>query len=214
MKTENLKKEWRNVIEEKRKLKFKKEYENYKGDAMDEFNDVPEVVYKEWEYWKMKCGYLPTLGKKFSEVWKEFKEYWQYDKSETKKMYEEMKLLSDGMLREWRMKYTEEYPDVYDEEAFWNGKKKEKTKAEMWGEFKEKWGIDVENYNDDLYKEMEKYICEIECDAEDYCKDYPRNFFDYRENGNNHSYDSYSIWEQYEIAKEWKEYRDENGDLE
>lgn len=54
-------------------------------------------------------------------------------------MFKEMELLSDNMLREWRIKYTNEYPHVYEGEYWGRQKaKKDKTKVEMWEEFKEK----------------------------------------------------------------------------
>lgn len=68
----------------------------------------------------------------------------------------------------------------------------------------------MEDYNEEEYKELSEYVNEMLCDTEDYCREYPRNFYEFRENANYHSYDSYSIWEQYDIAVDWERYRDEN----
>ena len=53
---------------------------------------------------------------------------------------------------------------------------------------------------------MIKYISEIKCDDNNYFKDYPQNFYEYRENANYHSFDSYSVLEQFKICEEWECY--------
>jgi hypothetical protein len=219
MLTENVLKDFNNVLKyhsrdskEERMLRFKTTYEDFTGTAIDEFNQMPNVVYKEWDYWKMVKGYIPELGKPFSEVWNEFKAYWQYDNEETKVVFKEMELMSNNMLTEWRMKYTDQYPHVY-EDDYWNTtrnarNRKAKSKAEMWEEFKEKWGMDVENYNEHTFNQMNAYINDTLCDTDDYCREYPRNIYEYRENANYHSFDSYSIWEQYQICQQWEEHKE------
>lgn len=200
----NLKKEWNNVLKywskdnkDVRMERFKKFYNNFEGPEIQEFISVSDTVYKEWDYWKTNNGYDSefTKSKSFNEAWKEFKDYWQYDTPQSQVMFEEMKIMSNNMLREWRIEYTNEEYHM-------------KSKSEMWEEFKIKWEIDLENYNEDYYKEMKSYVHEMLRDNNNYYKEYPRNFSDFRENANYHSYDSYSLLEQYEIAQEWDTYRD------
>lgn len=57
--------------------RFSETYEHFEGPAIEEFINVSETVYKEWHYWKdVVKRYIPELPKSFSEVWKEFKDYW------------------------------------------------------------------------------------------------------------------------------------------
>jgi hypothetical protein len=153
-----------------------------------------------------------------TEVWKEFKEFWQYNSKETILMFNEMELLSEKMIREWRLKYKFKYPHVYEiDDNHCSGVQREyelKSKSQLWIEFKEIWEIDILDYNEEKYNEMAKYINEIEGDLEDYRKRYPRNFYDFRENANYHSFDSYSILEKFEICEDWAGYRIEECDSE
>lgn len=209
---ERLQEEWQSVVEyysEKKDTvvfeEFKKRYDNFKGKTIEELLCMPRVVYREWQKWKYdKCyqtDFKTVLGwknkvemeKSLTEVLEEFKKFWQYDSKESKMMFKEMELLSDGMIQEWRLKYSFLYPHVYER---YDCDYHLKSKAQLWEEFKEIWEIDVSDYNEDKYKEMTKYIREIECD-------YPSNFYEYRKNANYHSFDSYSILEQFEICEDW-----------
>lgn len=190
--TGNLKREWWNTCkyystdcEEKRMTRFR---ETYEGSSVEEFNDIKKVVYIEWDYWKMIMGYYPELPKPFSKVWDEFNDYWQYNSPGTQKMFNEVELLSKHMLKEWRMKYTNEYPHVYE----WDNKQ---SKVEMWESFKRKWEINVDDYNENKFKYMSEYVHQIL--RED-------GFDDYKVDSNYHSFDSYSILEKYEICVNWE----------
>lgn len=196
--------------------KFKKRYDNFEGASIEELLRMSDVVYTEWKYWKYQNKYETDFDS-LTDILSEFKNFWQYDSEETKTVFKEMELLSDRMLYEWRLKYKFTYPHVYErDDNHYSCVQRDyhlKSKAQLWEEFKEIWDIDTSNYNEDKYKEMAEYINEIEVDDANYFKYYPRNFFDYRENSNYHSFDSYSILEQFEICEDWEEYR-QNGDIE
>ena len=133
----------------------------------------------------------------------------QYNLEESKVMFKEMELLSENMISEWRLKYNFVYPHVY-EKDYNHYSCVQRVKSQLWKEFKEIWEIDISDYNEIKYNEMIKYINEIECESsENYFKEYPRNFFEFRENANYHSFDSYSILEQFEICEDWEHYREQ-----
>ena len=218
-----LQKEWSTVVSYYSKEKdiivfekFRKRYDDFKGASVEELLSMPDVVYTEWKYWKYQNQYETDFDS-LTDILSEFKKFWQYVSEETKTMFKEMELLSNRMLQEWRLKYNFEYPHVYErDDNHYSCVQRDyhlKPKAQLWKEFKEIWGIDTSNYNEDRYKEMTDYIYEIEVDDTNYFKDYPRNFFEYRENANYHSFDSYSVLEQFEICKDWGESR-QNGDAE
>ena len=187
---------------------FIKRYDECKGPTLNEFLSMPDTAYTEWQYWKYCQRYYQDFKQKsFSQVWTEFKDYWQLDTLESKLIFKEMELLSDNMRHEWRLKYRFRYPHVYEE--FQRGYEL-KSKAQLWKEFKEIWEIDVANYNEDKMTRMLDFISRIEWDSrEDYRDNYPRNFFEYREDSNYHSYDSFSTLQQYEICLDWEDYRNE-----
>lgn len=216
---------------------FKKLYDNFEGHTIEEFLDIPKVLYTEWENWKYRKGYhtdfktyikkyrsndTKVIEKTLTEVWNEFKKFWQYNFEGTfsdissKVMFTEMELLSENMIQEWRYKYNFTYTNVYEEYNIKYETYSKKSKAKLWEEFKEIWEIKIDNYNEEKYNKMVKYISKIECDEENYFKEYPRNFYEYCEDGNYHSFDSYSVLEQFEICKDWassilERYCDENG---
>jgi hypothetical protein len=211
---EFLKKEWYSVCQyysSKSDIQvfeeFKKRWDNFEGPMVEEFLSFPNVVYVEWESWKYRNGYDGIVEKSLTEVLTEFKNFWEYDKPESKMMFKEMELLGKRMLREWRYKYNFTYAHVY--EGYNGSDYRLKSKAQLWYEFKEIWEIDTSNYNEDKYKEMSEFVNEIQCDDYNYSKDYPRNFFDFCENSNYHSFDSYSILEQFEICEDWERYRED-----
>lgn len=200
---------------------FKKRYDNFEGNSIEEFLAIPNVLFDEWEDWKYKQKYITdfktkknkmidtqVIEKTLSEVINEFKELWQYNSEETNIMFKEMELLSKNMMYEWKLKYNFEFPHVYekDNNHFTCVQRNYhlKSKAQLWKEFKEIWNIDISDYNEEKYNEMTNYINEIECNLEDYFKDYPRNFLDFLEDSNYHSFDSYSILEQFEICRYWE----------
>ena len=200
---------------------FKKRYDNFEGSTIKEFLAMPKVVYIEWKNWKCSNGYETTFNteinergcgveKSLTQVFNQFKDFWQYNLEESKVMFKEMESLSENMISEWRLKYNFVYPHVYEKDD--NHYSRVKSKVELWKEFKEIWEIDISDYNEMKYNEMIKYINEIECESsyENYLKEYPQNFFEFRENANYHSFDSYSILEQFEICEEWEHYRDQS----
>lgn len=225
---------------------FKSRWEQFQGTTIEEFLNVSNSVYIQWKDWKYKNGYNTDFksrynskdktkcdcifidekskrcdhtikSKSFTEVWNEFKLFWELDSEESKVMFKEMELLSVNMLGEWRMKYNFDYPHVYEKDNnHWSCVERDyrlKSKVQLWNEFKEIWDIDIDDYNEDKYKEMNEYVSEIECDSEDYFKDYPTNFYEYREDANYHSFDSYSLIEQFEICEDWERHR-QDGDIE
>jgi hypothetical protein len=202
---------------------FKNRWDNFKGRTVNEFLSVSDAVYTQWKIWQYKNDYDINFEKdsgsekSLTEVWNEFKLFWEWDTEESKVMFKEMELLSENMLREWRIKYSFDYPYVYEkDDNHYSCVQRDyrlKSKVQLWDEFKEIWEIDIDNYNEDKYNEMSEYVNEIECDSENYFKDYPRNFFEFRENANYHSFDSYSIIEQFEICEDWESHR-ENRDSE
>lgn len=216
---QRLKKEWEALsqihsskTEAERYQEFKKNWDDFQGDTINEFLDMPNAAHTEWTYWTRNVSdhrYSTNFnGKSLKQVWEEFKLYWELDDPDSKLMFQEMELLSNKMLEEWRYKYRFSYPHVYEINApYVNGYQRydfSKSKMKLWDEFKEIWEIDIENYNEDKYKKMLEYINSIECDSFCYRENYPRNFFDFRENANYHSYDSYSVIEQYEICEAWE----------
>lgn len=175
-------------------------------------------MYAEWEEFKYRkygnTGFRESKDrslKKFGEAWREFKEFWQWGTPETERVFKEMEHMSGDMKREWRLKYNFVFPGVY-EELSWTSRNVEKllkkTKGELCEEFKEFWDLDVNDYDEHILKEMLKYIRETGCDNQDYGREYPRNFYEFRENGNYHSYDCYSIYKKNEICEEWNEYKE------
>jgi hypothetical protein len=229
---EFLQKEWQCVVRyhsEKSDTvlfeEFKKRYDNFEGPTIEEFLSIPKVVYTEWENWKYRNSYetdfkvynrsteTQVKTKTLTEVFCEFKEFCQYNSEESKVMFKEMELLSENMLSEWRLKYNFTYTHVYEGYDSKYEVYSKKSKAELWEEFKEIWEIDIDDYNENKYNEMIKYISEVECDDSNYFKKYPQNFFEYRENANYHSFDSYSVLEQFEICEDWERYQ-EQADIE
>ena len=222
---EVLQKEWQCVVryysEKSDTTLFDEFKKRYEGPTIEEFLAIPKVIYIEWENWKYRNGYETNFKKyikersstettkTFTEVFCEFKNFWEYDSEESKIVFSEMEHLSENMICEWRLKYNFVYPHVYEK-----GVRRDyrmKSKFQLWEEFKEIWEIDILDYNETKYNEMNKYISEIECDSENYFKEYPQNFFEFRENANYHSFDSYSVLEQFEICEDWERYQ---GDIE
>lgn len=161
---------------------FKKLYNNFEGTTIEEFLDMPENIYWEWCEWREYNNLEVDFNEKtFTEVWDEFKEFWQYNSEESKVMFKEMDLLSESMTQEWRLKYNFVYPHVYEEnyqENFTNyrllGDKLKlqselydefrdicrpeflkKTKAQLWEEFKDTWQLEFGNKELDLEPDLE-----------------------------------------------------------
>jgi hypothetical protein len=208
--------------------KFKERYENFEGKTIEELTSMSKVIYTEWSQWKYCNGYntsfnteINRLGwkiqskteKTLTQIWNQFKDFWQYNTPETKNVFKEMELLSENMLQEWRYKYNFTYVHIYEGYNSNYDEYSKKPKAQLWEEFKEIWEIDITDYNEDKYNEMIKYITEIETEADvNYFKEYPRNFYEFREDSNYHSFDSYSVLEQFQICEDW-ENRREDADI-
>ena len=168
---------------------FKKRYDNFEGTTIEELICIPEL-YIEWVDWKSWKGFDMSFPKSLTEVLNDFKLFWQYDSEETKVMFKEMRLLSENLLGEWRYEYKYNNDDCL-------------SKVRLWEEFKNNYEIDVLNYNEEKYNEMVKYIDNTLCDNTDYFEEYPRNFFDYREDSNYHSFDDYPTLKRFEICESW-----------
>lgn len=185
--------------------------EYYKGGYIQEFIELPEIVYKEWSYWKNEYNrrlFEEVERDSFDEYFLAFKDYWQYNTSETQQVFKEMKLLSDSMIREWREKYT--FSSAYEYEGYESYIKSDylsKSKVQLWEEFKKFWKLVPENYSEYKFEQYLKFIHKCETNYKNYSKNYPRNFWEYRENANYHSFDSYSVLKQYNVCREWEENR-------
>jgi hypothetical protein len=189
---------------------FKNSWELFQGPTFEEFLSVSDAVYIQWKLWSYK-NYGIEFKKTLTEVWNDFKTFWELDSEESKVMFKEMELLSENMLDEWSMKYNFDYPHVYERDNnHWSCVQRDyrlKSKVQLWNEFKEIWDIDIDDYNEDKYKEMNKYVSEIECEDSE-------KFFRYREDANYHSFDSYSLLEQFEICEHYEQYDDSEDDSE
>ncbi len=179
-----------------------------KENCIQEFIDLPKVMYNEWIYWKIDYNrrmFDHVEKDTFYNYFQEFKDFWQYSSIETQQVFREMELLSKILLNEWRIKYTFTSAHVYESyESYQNGDYISKTKAQLWEEFKKIWDLDPENYSEHLLEEYIEIINKNEAEAyENYFNEYPRNYWEFRENANYHSYDSYSILEKYQICQEW-----------
>ena len=147
--------------------------------------DVPETANTEWKFWRDNIYH----GKESLEKqWEIFKTFWNLGSDETNIVFEEMSNLSTGLLREWRYKYNFKYTHVYEG---YNNVDYSKSKAQMWEEFKDIWDLDMDAYDEYEYNRM---IKETEGEVDDYDA-----WYNFRENANYHSYDSYSVRERYEI---------------
>lgn len=176
---------------------FKIQYDNFEGKTIEEFITMPKVVYTEWTNWKYTKRYYTSFNNKtLTVVWNEFKDFWQYDSEESKVMFKEMEFLSHDMIMEWRMKYNFEYTHIYED---YNAKYEDlvkKSKSQLWEEFGDIWEIDFSNYNENKYNEMRDYVSEIQCEGGE-------EFFGFCEDANYHSFDSYSMLEQFNICKDY-----------
>lgn len=173
---------------------FKQSWESFQGPVVEEFLSVSNSVYIQWKNWKsINRYYTGFKNKTLMQVWNEFKLFWQLETEESKIMFEEMELLSKNMLHEWYFKYEFHYPHVYEERQSWANYHL-KSKAQLWDEFKEIWEIDLDNYNEFKYEEMMEFVNKIKGS---------RKFFSYCENANYHSFDSYSLFEKFEICEQF-----------
>lgn len=182
----------------------------YNGDKPKQFNSIYDVssttvqemmcmtpcMHKEWLFLKYNeiRGSILHSSKKLDEVWGNFKQSWDLFSPETNQMFKEIELLSDEMLIEWRMKYTYEFPHVYEKEDYINYKViYNKKRTVMWEEFKTIWDTDPQNYDESLYNSLKEEIQRY-FDDHDYYR--WRSFLT---DSNYHSYDSYSLLQKHEI---------------
>jgi hypothetical protein len=172
---------------------FKKRWNHFKGPEIEEFLSVNESVYREWH-----LLYYNNVEFSFTKAWDEFKSIWQLETNGTKLMFEEMEKIkmSNNMHCEWTMKYNFDYPHVYENDVHYELK----SKAQLWEEFKEIWEIDINDYNEYKYFRMNEYVNDIQCEDGD-------DFFLYCEDSNYHSFDSYSLLEQFEICEHYDSIR-------
>jgi hypothetical protein len=159
------------------------------SDVVKEILEVVEAMNTEWKYWR-RIKHSPSAG--IQKEWSDFKQYWEYPSEETNIVFEEMKLLSYGLLCEWRRKYRYDYPYVYESDDYDQNKVDyTKSKSRLWSEFKRIWELDPSDYSEFEYEYM---VDKIEKGKYDY-----HDWYDFRTDNNYHSYDSYSVRERYEI---------------
>lgn len=170
--------------------------------VVQEMLQMTHCMHKEWLFFKYNKigGLIFHDSKKLDEIWNEFKQDWDLFSSESNRMFKEMELLSEDLLIEWRMKYTYEFPHVYEKEDYCNYKVNyNKKRTVMWEEFKTIWDLDPQNYDESLYnslkEETRRYF-----DCYDHCK-----WMQFLTESNYHSYDSFSLLQKNEI---WKYFAD------
>jgi hypothetical protein len=193
---------------------FEKSWNNYERDLVNEFLQVNDAVNREWKEYKRKNypNYLIrnvendiSNYSKMTDMWSAFKRFWELNTMESNLMFEEINYInmSDGMLREWRIKYNFKYPYVYelDNRAKYgniiNENYLSKTKFQLWNDFREIWNIDLQNYTEYKFTKMCKFINDIYINDEDY------KFFHYCQKNNYHNFEIFSILQQYEICKDY-----------
>ena len=206
--------------DEQRFTDFKKLYNNFEGESINEFLNVNDYVMSEWKNWKYKnhyskdfeigwnskknsrcrCWYDCKHVKKqqtFSDVWVEFKNDFQLNTPESKLIFEEMDKIkmSNSMLQEWSYKHYNDHPHVY-------GDSDGKTKSQLWNEFKETWEIDIDDYNEKKYDEMADEI------KKGLTNSGYEKWFEFIDDYNN--YENYSIIEKYEI---WNNFYDNTNNF-
>jgi hypothetical protein len=156
---ERIRQEWSNECgyyssktDSERFDEFKKVW-NVESETVQEILKVSDTVNREWKYYRMRKGYHHEI-KNLEKAWDDFKKFFDIELDRSQKMFQEMELLSDGLLREWRYKYNFDFPHVYEENYWTNHLDTNKPKWQMWEEFKEIWELDPENYNENEYKKM------------------------------------------------------------
>lgn len=200
--------EWHLINGYSSKLPKEQRFENFKKEIKKiNLNDIPEALYKEWRYYR-ECKYNEdSIVNQYSEFLKKWPKDFNYD---------ELNKISGELLDEWRLKCN--YEHIYENydtlfasanrgKNTVDGKYIERPKAfelknkcELWKEFKEYWLLDDGEFpNMEVFNKIKKAV-------EDYENEFDmEEFFEFREDANYHSYDSYSIAEQYQICKEFDE---------
>lgn len=161
--------------------------------TVQEILQVSETINTEWKYYR---DYVRVYGKvvDLEKTWQAFKHFWNLDCNSTKQVFKEMEHLSEGMLYEWRLKYTYQYPLTYEHEDYTAGTiDYTKSKSQLWHEFKQLWKLDMDNYNEDKYIAM-KCVVERGLQKADW-----RAFQTFKTCANYHSFDEYSMLDQYKI---------------
>ena len=184
------------------------------GPVAKEISEMSDSVYNQWKIWT-KLGYkfheelVSSLVHKnaikikdvnLSKILDSFKSEWDWDNPATSVMFAEMSHLSEKMLHEWYQYYDGDYGYIY---SYTDGMTYDKTKLELWAEFTEEWGLE---FTDGDYSE--KYFNEMLEELKGICNLNHRMYkkwYDFLEDSNYHSYDSYPIKEQYEIWIHFKE---------
>ena len=168
-------------------------------DIVEEFENIPEALYREWRYYRECNTEKPWTGI-FEVFVKTF---------EPEFPFEQLAKISGELLVEWRLKCDYEsvyefYSDVYGTPNKNTKDFYEKSKTELWNEFVEFWYLDTNETgllfpNTSVFDSIVSAISEYEENFDN------EEFYEYREDSNYHSYDSYSIAEQYRICKEFSE---------
>lgn len=187
---------------------FKEDYLDFQGPSITEFLNVNELMYNQWKFWKkifeydttfiefkgksIICGKCAFHGKDyyhvhitFTEVWNKFKDFWQLDTKETQTVFKEMEVLSKELLQEWT---DHVYDNIIDNEPI----------PKLWKTFKKFYKINKNNKcNEDEFKRKRNYVNKIR--SEQYDK-----FYEYCTDSNYHSFDSYTLHQQYHICQMYK----------
>ena len=133
---------------------FKKYWNNFQGELVEEFLNFPSAVYVQWIRWRNELTtsiQAKTKSKQtLNHVLTEFKNFWEFDKPVSKVMFKEIELLSENMLSEWRYNVYEYEDCICTDDQF-----EYKSKAQLWLEFKEFWEIDVLNYNENKFNKSQ-----------------------------------------------------------
>ena len=181
------------------------------GDTAMEILKMNKDIIDEWRYWKERKGFYYVTGDEkitLKELWSNFKENWQFEETLAAGVFDEMAKLCGGLLWEWRFKYTYAYTHVYEKDSPVDYNK---TKIQLWKEFKDIWGDgnvsdDIDDFINDINFEYKSMSDAIEGDPNYNDNDEAyQAWINYRENANYHSYDSYSMREQYDIWVEFVE---------
>ena len=202
--------EWHYIDKYYSEIPKDERFENFKNEIKKiNLNEMPEALYREWRYHR-DCIYEKDFVKQFENFIKKWPKDFKYD---------ELIKISDELLDEWHKKCNYEYIYEYYDTVAGSPKRlqkrfESKSKSELWEEFKEFWLLDdtlpsstssLVGQGTDNFPNMEVFN-EIKKSVEDYENEFDdEEFFEFREDANYHSYDSYSIAEQYRICKEFEE---------
>jgi hypothetical protein len=150
------------------------------------------LVYDLWIKYRQDhnlIGWRPDQVFNMKEQYIQFKLEWDIGSKETNKMLDEMIsiAMSKDLDHEWRLMHNNKRPNGYHNVLG-------KSKFELWESFKEMWKLNIFNYNEDVFKNKQKVI--NDCLIND-------TFQEYLTDSNYHSFDTYSVLEQYSVCSDF-----------